>query len=644
VTRGGPQLRLAELALAALAEVAGTPDDDAVERRWLVERTTALRGRWRDLLDDFIAHPAAEDAELASLAARLELVPVELLALGLLLGAEEEPLVGRVLTGLQAPLAGSLPTVALVTAAFGADESASTVAEIVSGAALASGLYRLSGDARPLVEQTLWLPTSLYLAARRRPAAWPGISVGIAPSRRAALPVSFQREVQQRAAALGQSFRWLVIRSGHEHEARSIAAAIARARGHEAAFIEGEATPGLVPWLLLQKLMPVFVCDLGPSDRRRLPALPYYDGPSLVIAGIDGIVESPDGAAMSWSPPVPPAAERHALWELGLGDAEAAALLAREHRHGVGRIAELSRLSWQACRVDGAERPTLAHVRSAAWAAEGTGLGGLAQPLRAQVSDEALVAAPSLREELEALLLRCRMRDGLESGLGASMLARYRPGVRALFVGASGTGKTLAAGWLATRLGLPLYRVDLASVTSKYIGETEKNLSQLLGRAEQAEIVLLFDEADAMFGKRTDINESNDRFANAQTNYLLQRIESFEGIVVLTSNSRARFDTAFARRLDAIIDFPPPAPEERRALWYSHLGTAHTIEPGSLNMLAALVDLPGGNIRNVVLAAAVQARAQGRPIRFEDLVSALGGEYRKVGRSVPHELRPTNGI
>src|SRR2546430_13862603 len=119
------------------------------------------------------------------------------------------------------------------------------------------------------------------------------------------------------------------------------------------------------------------------------------------------------------------------------------------------------------------------------------------------------------------------------SGLGASATARYHPGVRALFVGPSGTGKTLAAGWLATRLGLPLYRVDLASVTSKYIGETEKNLAQLLARAEQAEVILLFDEADSLFGKRTDITDSNDRFANAQTNYLLQRIENYDGIVLL---------------------------------------------------------------------------------------------------------------
>ena len=213
--------------------------------------------------------------------------------------------------------------------------------------------------------------------------------------------------------------------------------------------------------------------------------------------------------------------------------------------------------------------------------------------------------------------------------------------MRALFIGPSGTGKTLAAGWIATRLGLPLYRVDLASVTSKYIGETEKNLAQLLARAEQAEVILLFDEADSLFGKRTDIDDANDRFANAQTNYLLQRIENYDGIVLLTSNSHARFDAAFARRLDFVIEFPPPGPDERRALWLSHLGDRTAVAPAELNRLAALVDLSGGHIRNAVLAAAVHARRASRPIAFADLVGVAETELRKLGRQTPVELRKT---
>ncbi|MBS0553118.1 MAG: ATP-binding protein, partial [Proteobacteria bacterium] len=241
-------------------------------------------------------------------------------------------------------------------------------------------------------------------------------------------------------------------------------------------------------------------------------------------------------------------------------------------------------------------------------------------------------------EALATLLARCRVRDGLADGLGIAARARYKPGVRALLVGPSGTGKTLAAGWLATQLGLPLYRVDLASVTSKYIGETEKNLAELFARAEHAEVVLLFDEADSLFGKRTDVKDANDRFANQQTNYLLQRIESYEGITLLTSNSRARFDSAFTRRLDAIIEFPTPGPEERRALWLAHLGGGHRLDAAVLNRLAGTCDLAGGHIRNAVFAAAALARVRGEAVSEADLISAVAAEYRKLGKPAPAGL------
>jgi SpoVK/Ycf46/Vps4 family AAA+-type ATPase len=251
------------------------------------------------------------------------------------------------------------------------------------------------------------------------------------------------------------------------------------------------------------------------------------------------------------------------------------------------------------------------------------------------VPDEALVMPPELQSALAALRQRCQRREGLADALGPSARTRYHPGVRSLFVGPSGTGKTLAAAWLASRLGLPLYRVDLASVASKYIGETEKNLAQLFARAEHAEVVLLFDEADALFGKRTDVKDANDRFANQQTNYLLQRIESFDGIAVLTSNSRARFDAAFTRRLDSIIEFPMPGPQERRALWLAHLGCHHRLDDAQVNRVAAACDLAGGHIRNATLAA---ASADTGPVVYTQLRAAIEGEYRKLGRHAPAGL------
>jgi SpoVK/Ycf46/Vps4 family AAA+-type ATPase len=265
-------------------------------------------------------------------------------------------------------------------------------------------------------------------------------------------------------------------------------------------------------------------------------------------------------------------------------------------------------------------------------------LDALAQPLPEAVGDAALVVADGVRDELARVLQRCAMRAGLHAALGVAARTRASEGVRMLFTGASGTGKSLAAMWLATRLGLPIFRVDLSAMLSKWIGETEKNLAELLARAEHADVVLLFDEADTLFGKRTEVSSANDRFANAQTNYLLQRIESHAGIVVLTSNSRSRFDPAFVRRLDFIVDFPAPDAQARRALWAAHLGDATEIDDAQLNRLAAWVDLSGGGIRNAVLAAQAAALARAQPIGIDDIAAGVRSELRKLGRAAPPQL------
>ena len=295
--------------------------------------------------------------------------------------------------------------------------------------------------------------------------------------------------------------------------------------------------------------------EIAPGERRRLPELTGWRRAWLIAAGPDGSFERDGETLPSWRVPVPCADERVALWHSATDEAELARTLGAAHRHPAGRIADLARAGRFQARLGGSERLTAADVALAARSGASGDLGTLAELLPEPIPDAALVLTAATRREIEALAARCIARDALVDRLGPAARARYRPGVRALLVGPSGTGKTLAVGWLATRLALPLYRVDLASITSKYIGETEKNLAQLFARAEHAEGVLLFDEADSLFGKRTDVREANDRFANAQTNYLLQRIESFEGIAILTSNSRdaLRFRLhAPARRGDRI--------------------------------------------------------------------------------------------
>jgi len=330
-----------------------------------------------------------------------------------------------------------------------------------------------------------------------------------------------------------------------------------------------------------------------------------------------------------------------ALWSKNLGDVALSTVLAKEHLQSAGRIAEVCEYADTQAALQGKDRADLEALRAAIWVSDGGGLGALAQPVRDAIPDDAMIMTSALREELDHLLARCRAREKLTEGFGTALQARYKVGVRALMAGPSGTGKTLAASWLAGKMMLPLYRVDLAAVSSKYIGETEKNLSTLLAKAEELDLVLLFDEADSLFGKRTDISDSNDRFANAQTNYLLQRIETFTGIVLLTSNAKNRFDEAFTRRIDAIVDFNQPDVEERYALWLAHLGQGHRLDPGELGRLAAFADITGGHIRNVVLLAAVLARQTSEAVGYHHVLSGLRSEYRKLGLTVPTELLVT---
>jgi hypothetical protein len=359
-----------------------------------------------------------------------------------------------------------------------------------------------------------------------------------------------------------------------------------------------------------------------------VPPLRYYTGPVLVVNGLDGGVQRDDGPVAEWRVPAPDEAARLACWaEAGHEDA-LATTAARRYRAGYAQVVEHARLAQLLGNV--AEAATMTSA--------GRALDALAQHMPELVPDDALVVSAAVRADLHRVVQRCEAREHLHDRLGPAARTRANAGVRVLFTGASGTGKSLAAQWVAAQLGLPIFRVDLAAMLSKWIGDTEKNLSELLARAEHADAVLLFDEADTLFGKRTEVNNANDRFANAQTNYLLQRIETHAGIVVLTSNSRARFDAAFTRRLDFIVDFSAPDAAARRALWLAHAGEQTQCSHADFNRLAALSDLAGGHIRNAVLSAAAAAHAAQRTIGYADLADGVRVEYRKLGRTPPQEL------
>jgi SpoVK/Ycf46/Vps4 family AAA+-type ATPase len=214
-------------------------------------------------------------------------------------------------------------------------------------------------------------------------------------------------------------------------------------------------------------------------------------------------------------------------------------------------------------------------------------------------------------------------------GFGAR-LASGR-GLAVLFAGPSGTGKTMAAGVLARELGLDLYRIDLSAVVSKYIGETEKNLARIFDAAERANAILFFDEADALFGKRSDVKDAHDRYANIEVSYLLQRMEAYDGVAILATNFKDNLDSAFTRRLHAAIDFPAPEAVDRERLWRSFLGPEVPQEPDlDLGFLARQFPLTGGLIRNCALAAAIAAAGERRAVAMRHLVHAVGRELEKA--------------
>ena len=631
---------LKQLALALIADGMDA-ETSGIEAAYLTRMLDGLEDKamLAETVRYVLLHPHPDDEVLMLLARAWEFSVPEILTFALAVAVEEDMMIGRVIAFMQSPLGGSRPTLGLLASAFArvSENQRLSPGALAAGPAFQSGVLTLGNEQAPYPERTVALPMPLTLVIAGRPSSWPGSSVG-GDATPVLLPESTRQICRRHAEGLrGGGGPVLVIRSSAQDEARTAAMDVVHALGMRPFFIDpATPLPGLAAWLLLQRLIPVVLLDPGPSETRQVPGIPFYRGPLLVAAGIDGTIEAVGSDVINWTLPIPTVEERAVLWQEALGDAPMAAELAASHRLSAARIAQLGRLAQHHGRLTRQTGPAL--IRTVSRSGEGSGLESLAQLLPDPVPENALVLRPEVQTELQSLLARCRHRDGLVEGLGVSAATRYSPGVRALFTGPSGTGKTLAAGWLATQLGLPLYRVDLASVTSKYIGETEKNLARLLARAERTEALLLFDEADSLFGQRTDVRESNDRFANAQTNYLLQRMETFDGIALLTSNSRGRFDAAFSRRLDMIIEFAIPGALERRALWEAHLGPRHRLSVQELNLLAGQCDFAGGQIRNVVLTAAVAARAENGSINFQRILQALAAECRKSGRSVPTGL------
>ncbi|MEP6984597.1 MAG: ATP-binding protein [Chloroflexota bacterium] len=260
-------------------------------------------------------------------------------------------------------------------------------------------------------------------------------------------------------------------------------------------------------------------------------------------------------------------------------------------------------------------------------------LGSLAHRIVPRFGWKDLILPPEQTTQLREMSSRLRYSHVVQDDWGFGEAMPNSSGISALFAGDSGTGKTLSAEVIAKDLGLVLYKIDLSAVVSKYIGETEKNLNVIFTTAQSSNAILFFDEADALFGKRSEVKDARDRYANIEIAYLLQQIEAYDGVVIMATNFRQNLDDAFTRRLDFLVDFPFPDAEYRQRLWEAHFPPRTPMAADvDFAEIAARYRLAGGNIRNVALAAAYLAAANGQVVTREHIRNAVRREHQKMGR------------
>ena len=615
-----------------LAGERGTSPDSAVqplleecERRADAAEEAGQRLRLRDLTRRF--HLTALDVELLLIALAADLDP------------RFEPLFGY----LNDDVTRRRPSVGLALELAGASlASASARGRLIHGP-LVTGLLLTVDDAeRPLPSRALIVPDRVVAhllgddapdpaaapALTEAPAlAW-GSPTAVVRAVRAGARLLYLREsslsssVGLAVTALEQAgfgaitVDLAVLSTGTREEAKRTARIVAReallsGRGLVAHPVPVE-DPGVLQELCAGDLPTVFVGH-GPWD----PA--WVREPALVVDATD-----------------PSAEDRTLLWQQELGGSAGdlpVGPATAQFRLDPTQIRMAARSAVRQAAASERHVVTEAHLAAGARAQNSAALDRLARRVQPAVGWDDLVLPATALSALHELEIRARHRERV---LGDW---RMRPGggrghgVVALFAGDSGTGKTMAAEVIARELELDLYVIDLASVVDKYIGETEKNLDRIFTAAQRTNAVLLFDEADAVFGKRSDVKDAHDRYANIESAYLLQRIESFDGLAILATNLRANIDDAFLRRLDVLIDFPMPDAEHRSRLW--DISLAHGVPRAKdldLEFLGTSFELSGGAIRSAAVTSAYLAAADDGPVAMRHLIGGVQREYRKLGR------------
>ncbi|WP_217909766.1 ATP-binding protein [Pseudenhygromyxa sp. WMMC2535] len=598
-----------------------------LESRWLDEDDLSLRGR---LLDDL----GLDEAEfwLTMLAAAAELHPEVAAALSIL--AEDERVALPTPSSAARLLAAALerPYVELLAAGLSGRCAPLRlglleVVEVVSG--------------RPRVDQGLRLaPGELagLLEARGELGRGEAGELDVERHACAEAPIHDQRLVAG-AARLLDVRGLLCVRADSARAARQLALDLACVEERELGVVSAGAgeLPGAAGLeRLAAEALPVLDLRAWPDNR----ALPISSLERLADRlGDPGLIvlvgpRAECGRLASVDVPALGVKESQRIWAQVCADELAAAGLARRFRVGLDEARGADAEARDRLVLSGeAREPKLEELAAALRARGARRMGRMVGSLPTDTSIERLVVPPGIRRQLDDIVGWRRASVDVEREYfpGREGLGR---GLSCLFSGLPGTGKTFAAQCLANALGLNLYRIDLSQVVSKWLGETEKALAQVFDEAEAGHGLLLFDEADALFGKRTEVKDAHDRYANVEVGYLLQRMESFTGVAILTTNLRSNIDAAFIRRLRFVIEFPMPDVARREQLWAQALPTADKRAADLGPTLAALVErfrLSGGHIHNIGLAAAHLAAAAGRPLDAELLVRATFRELEKAG-------------
>jgi hypothetical protein len=444
----------------------------------------------------------------------------------------------------------------------------------------------------------------------------------------APLPALVSDEMRLRLLALVEEPVLVLV--GPEESGRAvIAAALAQATGRRHLAVDAAAlvARGNAPHLLQLALRDAALgaatlivtraeC-LAAADRDA--ALARIPTPVILTASERLGLDAPQVALPHSSP-----ARNAALWQLAIGPERDALARSLAHRF---RLPPETILAIGAAEAGaGPDRLAAACVERSSGAIE-----GLAVPIEPRHDWADLILPPRQIGRLRALVARARCAPEVFDGWGFGQKLAPARGLTALFSGPSGAGKTMSAGIVAGELGLPLYRVDLSATVSKYIGETEKNLERLFVAAESGNACLFFDECDALFGKRSEVQDAHDRYANLEISYLLQRLETHRGIVILATNFPQNIDDAFARRIDVTVEFALPDAASRQRLWQGLLPPEAEAEIDAA-LLGDRFELSGGAIRNCLLTAAFLAADEGRPIGTDHCLRAVAQEYEKIGR------------